>query len=128
MFRRSRYLPPFHPTYYPSPYGLLPWQTFRRQFPDVDTHLFVESAKVTKPILSDVQKILDLIETSNDFSKKLMDAAQKSKMDEVNKMITNIGLQTKPRIEFNPEGLKLYFLGKSGEADCCRVNIVLRWS
>lgn len=127
MFDRRSRFPPFQPGHFPSPYGFLPVMYPKRQFPEVNISLFVESAKMTKILLLDVAKLLDKIEQSPSFSKSLMDAAQRSDMQRVKQLINEIGLKSAPEIDFNPDGLRLSFSGKAADIDCCRVNLVLRW-
>ena len=127
MYRPRRRPPPFRYPYFPSHYGFQNYNQPPREFPEVDPAVFVESAKVSKPLLTEIVRLLDKIEEPGPFSKRLMDAAQRSNKERVRQLLREAGVKSDPDINFNPDELRLTFLGKIGTTDVSKINIVLRW-
>ncbi|MET3699460.1 hypothetical protein SAMN05877753_11199 [Bacillus oleivorans] len=127
MYRPRRRLPPFRYPNFPIQYGFQNHYQLPRQFPEVDTTLFVESAKISKPLLTEIVNLLDKIEEPGPFSKRLMDAAQRSDQARVRQLLREAGVKSDPEININPDGLRLTFLGKTEAGDFSRIMIVLRW-
>ena len=96
-------------------------------YPPVQPKQFMDSADKTKPLLDDAQLVMDKVSQSRDFAVKLMDAAQKSNMDELNRLIKSTGVSSTPGIKFNPDGFTLMFNNKTANIDCCHLTIILRW-
>jgi hypothetical protein len=134
-FRKGvTYMYRYHPFYPPSQrpcsqgfYQPQYFQPYNRNYPPVNTSIFMSSAQKTLTLMSDAQTLLDHIGNSNDFAYKLMNAAQQSNMDEVNKLIGSTGVKVKPIVNINPDGLRLVFDEKLGELDCCHVIVIVRW-
>ncbi|WP_243299825.1 hypothetical protein [Bacillus litorisediminis] len=127
MYRLPRRLPPFRYPCFPGHYGVTNFNYPPRQFPEVDTTLFVESAKISKPLLTEIVNLLDKIEEPDPFSKRLMDAAQRSDKEKVRQLLKEAGVKSDPEIYFNPNGLRLTFSGKTDTEGFSSINIVLRW-
>ncbi len=108
--------PPQMPVYYAP-----------RQFPPVQPEVFMESSKKMLPLLRSAETLVVQVSKSESFSRKLMDAAQKSNVDEVKKLVQSTGVQVTPKIDFNPDGLNLNFDAKTGDVDCCHLGVTLRW-
>jgi hypothetical protein len=87
----------------------------------------MNSAKKMVPILKDAQGLMSQISGSNTFAKKLMDAAQHSKTNEVKKLIAQAGIQSKSDIRYNPSGLIFTLSDKNDPTDCCQVEVRIRW-
>jgi hypothetical protein len=107
-----------------------PYYTAQRhpyEYPTVQPQQFMDSADKTKPLLDDAKLILDQVSVSKDFASKLMDAAQKSKMNELQNLINGTGVKSTPGIKFNPDGFTLDFSSKTANIDCCHLTIILRW-
>jgi hypothetical protein len=98
------------------------------EYPPIQPKQFMESADKMIPLLDDAQTIMERVKNSKDFSSKLMDAAQKSNMNELHQLINGAGIKSKPGIHFNPDGFTLEFSNKTGDLDCCHLKIILRWS
>ncbi|RIW38844.1 hypothetical protein D3H55_00355 [Bacillus salacetis] len=107
---------PYH-TMYRRPY----------EYPPVQPQQFMDSAGKTKPLLDEAKLILDKVSASNDFAAKLMGAAQKADMKEVNRLIKLTGVQSIPGIKFNPDGFTMDFSSQTAHIDCCHLTIILRW-
>ncbi|GIN88633.1 hypothetical protein J6TS2_50190 [Heyndrickxia sporothermodurans] len=118
----------YDPRYRVYPSNLYyPYSSSLRQFPPVNTQIFVQSANKTLLFLKDAEKIVKKIATSEDFSKNLMILAQQSKLSEVTKMLIDIGLNTTPTIRFTPSGLVINFSDAYNEPNCCLLQIKIRW-
>ncbi|GAB4074205.1 hypothetical protein GCM10028778_17080 [Barrientosiimonas marina] len=113
----------FYNGYYPYvPYG---WS--RPQYPAIDTSLFNQSASETKKLMDDASVIIDKLAESDDFSAKVMNAAQMSEHDKVKQFMKSTGIASDVDVQFNPDGLHLLFKSQVNHKDCCKLNIALRW-
>jgi|SRR5690606_31770892 len=124
--RGERSLYYYYPVYvypvYPYP------KQFHRQFPDVNTGYLHQSAQETRKLMREASIVLDQFADSEEFSKKVMDSAQKSNMNEVERLIKSLGITSDVHVNFNPDGLKLEFISKVEDTECCRLTVALRWS
>ncbi|WP_335870344.1 hypothetical protein [Bacillus sp. 2205SS5-2] len=122
----------YHP-FYPSTQRSLPprfqsvYPFYPRDFTPVSTKLFKKSAEMSLPLIEDARLLMKNIIVSKSFSNKLMDAAQKSDSNAVNSLVLSIGMQSQPKISYNPDGLSIVFLKDYENVDCCKVNLALRW-
>jgi hypothetical protein len=112
------YVYPVHP--YPN--------QVHRQFPDVNTGYLHQSAQETRTLMKEASIVLDQFADSEEFSKKVMESAQKSNMDEVERLIKSLGITSEINVNFNPDGLRLEFISKVEDSECCRLTVALRWS
>lgn len=113
--------------YYPPCYHHASWPV--RQYPPVDPELFQQSANETKKLMNDANVILDKLAESKEFDAKLMEAAQVSDEEEVNRLIHSLDIATEVDVSFNPDNLRLEFRSKAADTDlqCCRLLIAVRW-
>lgn len=95
------------------------------KYPPVDADLLNQSANETKKLMAEASMVLNKFATSKEFGEKIMDSAQRSNMEEVKRLISSVGVKSDVKIKYNPDGLHLEFNSKL--ADCCRLEIVLRW-
>ena len=116
---------PFH--YYQVPPPIPIYHYPHRQYLPVDPKMFMNSAKKMEPLLKDAQTLMNYISSTESYSKKLMDAAQQSKINDVKKMITQTGIQSKADIRINPTALILILSRKNDPSDCCQVELHVRW-
>ncbi|MBY7143164.1 hypothetical protein KFZ56_08850 [Virgibacillus sp. NKC19-3] len=100
-----------------------------RQYSSVDPDLFQQSANETKKIMNDANVIIDELAESQTFHEKLMQAAQASDQNEVNRLIHSLDIATEVDVSFNPDNLRLEFRSKTADTnlECCRLLIALRW-
>lgn len=100
----------------------------QRPSPAPDPSMFIKSAQLSQSLLADAQKVVNQMASSKSFSQKIMTAAQDSKQSEITNMITNIGLNTVPKIRITPDGIRMDFDSKieAGSGDT-HVIILLRW-
>lgn len=111
--------PPINPYYaqHRNPYD----------YPPVKPKQFMESADKMIPLLDDAKTIMDKVTQSKDYSTRLMNAAQQSNMNELNRLIKSTGVSSTPGIHFNPDGFTLVFSNKTADLECCHLTIILRW-
>lgn len=114
---------------YPShfvPNQPLNWY-YRFPYPPVDPSLFTQSANETKNLLEDASLVLTKIAESKEFASNVMNAAQKSNSEEVERLIKSTGVQSHVDTTYNPDGMNLTFSSKIEGSDCCKLDIALRW-
>lgn len=121
--RMNRYPFQYYHAYPPIPKYVFP----QRQFLPVNPKMFMDSAKKMNPLLKDAEVLMRHISNTEPFARKLMDAAQHSKLNEVNKMIAQIGIKSKSDIRINPSALILILSPKNDPLDCCQVELRIRW-
>lgn len=78
-------------------------------------------------IMKDASILLNRMASSRQFAFDLMTAAQNSEQAKVNQMLKNTGIQTTPKISFNPDGIILNFSSVAEDLDCCHLTLSLRW-
>lgn len=112
-----------HSTMHPN----LFYQTAQRQdgYPPVDPNRLFDSANQSQKLMDDANKLIQRFATSKDFCTQVMDAAQRNKQDEVQRLIKSSGVSSDVNMYFNPDGLRLEF--KSADIECCQLLIALRW-
>ena len=104
-----------------------PQPTNRSPFPPVNPDLLYESAKESNKLMKEASMVLDKLASSKEFDAQLMDVAQRSNKEEVERLIRSIGITSDVAIHYNPDGLQLEFSSKVKEVDCCKLNVSLRW-
>nr|WP_106779339.1 hypothetical protein [Lysinibacillus timonensis] len=117
--RQPNQQPPTNPTQQQNPNEY--------QYPPADPSRLNQSATESQQLMKDASKVLDRLATSRDFGSKLMNSAQRSDQAEVNRLIDSIGVESKVKISYNPDGLRLEFQSKVTNVDCCKLDISLRW-
>ncbi|GGM24434.1 hypothetical protein GCM10011351_07760 [Paraliobacillus quinghaiensis] len=113
----------YYPVYYPDTRY---YPSYRQPAP-VNSDLLCQSATETKKLMDDAVIVLDKLSDSKEFDEKLMNAAQISDYEEVDRLIHSLGLKTDLEVHFNPDGLRLEFKSDVDNIDCCRLTVALRW-
>ncbi|MFK2824789.1 hypothetical protein QYG89_03725 [Bacillus sp. B190/17] len=103
-------------------------QAFIRPYPTVNTVFFKQSAQSMKRLLNETTLLLNKITTDNDFAFRLMAAAQSSNRQEVERLIRSSGMLTKAAISFNPDFFRLELQTDSGNLQCCKLAVSIRWN
>jgi hypothetical protein len=103
------------------------YQQQGRQFPDVDSTLFEQSAKSMQNLMKEASLVLNKLAISKPFANKIMYEAQQSNKKEVEKLIKSTGIKSKVETIFNPDGINLKLSSKVGGSDCCHLTIGLKW-
>ncbi|MBM6619807.1 hypothetical protein [Bacillus suaedaesalsae] len=98
-----------------------------REYPDVDSTKFSESATTFRGLMKDASKVLDRLADSKAFAHDVMSAAQLSNTIKVEQLIESTGLNSKVTPTFNPDGLTMVFHDQVEETDCCKLTMTLRW-
>jgi len=81
------------------------------------------SARALRPALSEAGILANRIATSRDFSRRIMDAAQKSQSETVKNLIVSAGIRKDVRVAYNPDGIIIDLM----EQDCCKISLTLKW-
>jgi hypothetical protein len=102
-------------------------QNTRSPFPQVDTRTFTESAKRFKLLMNQANLFIDLINASDDFAHRVMNAAQRSDKTEVERLIRTTGVTIKFNIEYTPSGIRIDFSNSDAESGCCTLRMPLNW-
>lgn len=98
-----------------------------RQYPQVNPSTFMSSAQNMKIIMRDASALLNKMADSREFSYSLMSAAQESNQQKMENLVKSAGIQTSPKVTYNPDGLKLSFTTQVNNVDCCHLTLDLRW-
>ena len=96
-------------------------------YPPVDPELLYESANQSNKLMKEASMVLDRLASSKEFGARLMDVAQHSNTEEVERLIHSVGITSDVEIKYNPDGLELEFKSKVQNLDCCKLSISLRW-
>ncbi|WP_084591209.1 hypothetical protein [Ureibacillus sinduriensis] len=99
----------------------------RSPYPPVDPELLYESANQSSKLMKEASMVLDKLASSKEFGARLMDVAQQSRTDEVERLIHSVGITSDVEVTYNPDGLELVFKSKVKNMDCCKLSISLRW-
>lgn len=124
-FSHYPWLPPTYSFSVPPSYPRT--HTLYRQLPQVNPSTFMSSAKHMRIIMRDASTLLNRMAESREFSYSLMSAAQQSNQQKVESLLKSAGIQTSPKVIYNPDGLKLSFTTQTNHVDCCHLTLDLRW-
>lgn len=93
------------------------------QYPPINTLKLKTSAKQIQPIMQQAQLLTEKIEGSDQFANDLKNAAQLSKQDEVQKLISSAGVTAKFEAKYTPDNIRIVL----SEGGCCSIAIILYW-
>lgn len=96
-------------------------------YPNVDITQFTQSAKAIQKLFKDATAISTKIANDPVFAKQLMEKAQQSKQEEVQKQLQSIGTESEINISFNPNTIHITLSPKKGESPCCQLTFLLYW-
>ncbi|GER68227.1 hypothetical protein BpJC7_18770 [Weizmannia acidilactici] len=120
---------------YPNPYHRYPsilsyYSMPFRQYPAVRPKKFMDTALHMNELLSDAQLVTNRILRSAPFAGQLMEAAQKSNMAQIGRLLAGTGIKHTPRVFYSPDGLVLEFAHQTGHdpEPCCAIQMKMRWS
>jgi hypothetical protein len=108
---------PYYPTY-------LPYRTA----PKVDPAIFMNSARQTRPLLKNADLLLQKLADSKQLSVDIMTAAQESKHEKVNELVSSTGIGKISEVTYNPNGLIVTFIDEPNNIDCCHLILKIRWA
>ncbi|MGG0668724.1 hypothetical protein [Sporosarcina koreensis] len=119
---RQQAIIPVHPGYI-----AMPTPTPGSPFPQVDTRKFNESANRFKQVMNQANLFIGTLTSSNEFARKLMDAAQRSDKTEVERLVRSTGVTTKYNLDYTPSGIRIDFSNSDAENSCCTLRMALSW-
>ncbi|MFC0559366.1 hypothetical protein [Halalkalibacter alkalisediminis] len=108
----------FYQAYYqfePTPY---------RQFPPVDTSTFEQSLQTFQALLEQGRTLVNSLVTSEERMFQLMDAAQRSDDQEVDRIIRETGIASIVETSYSPTGVSFTL---RTEPPCCTLTMYLVW-
>ncbi|MCM3638973.1 hypothetical protein M3152_14815 [Sporosarcina luteola] len=122
---RQQAFMPVHPGYMamptPTPQG------GRSPFPPVNTRKLNESAKRFKQVMNEANLFIGTLTASDDFARRLMDAAQRSDQQEVERLVRSTGVTIKYNLSYTPSGIQIDFSNSDAQSSCCTLRMALGW-
>ncbi|WP_252504350.1 hypothetical protein [Sporosarcina sp. Marseille-Q4943] len=112
---------PIHPAYTAMP------QNGRSPFPPVDTRKFSASAERFKQVMNQANLFIGTLTASDDFARRLMDAAQRSDQKEVERLVRSTGVTIKYNLSYTPSGIRIDFSNSDAQNSCCALRMALNW-
>ncbi|MCG7346017.1 hypothetical protein MHZ92_18040 [Sporosarcina sp. ACRSL] len=97
------------------------------QFPPVNIRKFDVSAHRFKEVMDQANRFIGALIASDDFARRLMDAAQQSNQREVERLVRSTGVTIKYQINYTPDGLRIDFTNRDAEHSCCTLRMALNW-
>ncbi|MFS0690018.1 hypothetical protein AB1K89_12365 [Sporosarcina sp. 179-K 8C2 HS] len=116
---------PVHPGYIAMP-APIP-QNGRSPFPPVDTRKFNASAIRFKEVMNQANRFIGTLTASDDFARRLMDAAQRSDQKEVERLVRSTGVTIKYNLSYTPSGIRIDFSNNDAQNSCCTLRMALGW-
>lgn len=96
-------------------------------FPPVDTRKLNESATRFKQVMNEANLFIGTLTASDDFSRRLMDAAQRSDQQEVERLVRSTGVTIKYNLSYTPSGIRIDFSNSDADSSCCTLRMSLGW-
>jgi len=81
-------------------------------YPHVNTEKFTTSAKQFQEMIMQANLLVNRIIESQYFAQQIMEAAQLSKQNEVEKLISSTGITIKFDVKYTPDGMFITFIDK----------------
>lgn len=94
---------------------------------DVDITVFNESLIAYKQLLREASTVLDHLADSKQFASQVMGAAQGSNTQEVERLLHSIGIKSKFKVTYNPDGIHVKFWSDVQGSECCQLDMAIRW-
>ncbi|MCM3745190.1 hypothetical protein M3193_13705 [Sporosarcina luteola] len=122
---RQQAFMPVHPGYMAMPTPAP--QDGRSPFPPVNTRKLNESAKRFKQVMNEANLFIGTLTASDDFARRLMDAAQRSDQKEVERLVRSTGVTIKYTLSYTPSGIRIDFSNSDAQNSCCTLRMALGW-
>ncbi|WP_262176832.1 hypothetical protein [Saccharococcus sp. Marseille-Q5394] len=122
---RQQAFMPVHPGYMAMPTPAP--QDGRSPFPPVNTRKLNESAKRFKQVMNEANLFIGTLTASDDFARRLMDAAQRSDQKEVERLVRSTGVTIKYNLSYTPSGIRIDFSNSDAQNSCCTLRMALGW-
>ena len=97
------------------------------KYPQVDTRRFNRSAIRFKEVMTQANLFIGSLTASDDFSRRLMSAAQRSDQQEVERLVRSTGVTIKYELKYTPDGLRIDFSNNDAQNSCCTLRMALNW-
>ena len=111
-------LPPGYPYHY---------ENYERQLPPVEPLIFINSAGVAKELINDAYTITNHIQNNPQFSKQLMEYAQRGQKNEILKMLNSLGLKHRPEVVFTPGAILIKLFPGNPSDSSSALTITMLW-
>lgn len=118
---------PVYPGYLAMPSPTPTPQSGNSPFPEVDTRKFNASATRFKELMNQANRFITTLTASDDFAHRLMNAAQLSNQEEVERLIRTTGVTITYNLQYTPDGIRIDFSNNDAENSCCTLRMVLGW-
>ncbi len=116
---------PFYRTnqtvYQPHPFQV------QNSFPPVNTEKLHVSAERFQILIRDARLLTDKIVSDPAFASDLMNAAQLSDQETVDKLIQSTGISIKTKTYYSPSGIRIEFDSTEIGESCCKLDMRLMW-
>lgn len=99
----------------------------QRVLNDVDITVFNKSLIAYKQLLSEASTVLDHLADSKPLASQVMGAAQVSNTKEVERLLHSIGIKSKFKVTYNPDGIHMKFWSDVQGTECCQLDMAIRW-
>lgn len=107
-------------------YQLHPVQV-QNSFPPVNTEKLHVSAERFQLLIQDARLLTDKIVSDATFASDLMNAAQLSDQETVDKLIQSTGITIKTKTYYSPTGIQVEFDSTEIGESCCKLDMRLMW-
>ncbi|KGX89610.1 hypothetical protein N781_07560 [Pontibacillus halophilus JSM 076056 = DSM 19796] len=101
--------------------------TRQKKFPDINPDRFIQSADNFSALYKDAEKITSKLSTSRTFSVEVMEHAQQSNHNEVVAMFKQLNLLHPFTLDYNPDNLTVVLTKRTGDYECCKLTLAIRW-
>ena len=116
---------PVHPAYIAMPTPTP--QNGKSPFPQVDTRKFNASAERFKEVMNQASQFIGTLTSSDDFAQQLMNAAQRSEQNEVERLVRSTGVTINYTLSYTPSGIRIDFSNSDAQNSCCALRMALSW-
>lgn len=96
-------------------------------FPPVNIEKLHSSAKRFQTLIHDARLLTDKIVSDSLFASDLMNAAQLSDQETVDRLIQSTGITIKTNTSFSPSGIRIQFDSTEIGESCCKLDMRLTW-
>ena len=116
-------MPHYNAPPFPRHLAIVPTGEHGSSFPPININRFEASVKQMQRIMQQARLLIDKIASSDQFAKDLMNAAQHSNNETVEKLIKSIGITMEFKTKYTPDGIQIILI----EKDCCSLTLLLEW-
>lgn len=96
-------------------------------YPPVDTEKLHQSTQKFQTLMTQASLLMNKINSSSAFAHDLMDAAQQSNKQKVQKLIQSTGISVPVKSHFNPDRIIFELSNVEAGKGGCDLHIALQW-